>query len=345
MEILRETKGRLGILTLNRPVALNALSPAMIRDVTEALEEWESDESIAAVVFLGAGDRAFCAGGDVKLFHALGMAYREGQTGIDVPAGYFREEYRMDSMIYHYPKPCIALMDGITMGGGFGIAGNCRYRVATDKTVFAMPESGIGFFPDVGSAYHLLKLPHNWGKYFAITGVPANAADVMAAGLADCYIPAIEHEAFIAELQKGPDIEKTLEALNRPAPGGSVLLVQKERIEEAFEPYSVREIAKRLEKNTDAWSQETFKLMQSRSPFSMAVTAEHMRRCEGQPFDFVIEQDLLLAHAFLDQPDLYEGIRAAVIDKDRKPNWRQEPSEAEVVACFESPLPSGRGLG
>ena len=155
--VVSDIRGSLGVITLNRPEALNALTLDMIRSIAVTLKRWQHDDAVKAVLFLGAGERAFCAGGDIKSFHSAGMAYRRGEVDLKVSALFFAEEYSLNKHIFHYPKPTIAVMDGITMGGGYGIAGHCKHRLATKNTVFAMPEVGIGFFPDIGSVYHLLK--------------------------------------------------------------------------------------------------------------------------------------------------------------------------------------------
>jgi enoyl-CoA hydratase len=344
-EVEIEARGPLGVITLNRPKALNALTLDMIRQICGILKLWERDARIKAVLFTGAGDRAFCAGGDIKAFHKMGMAFRRGDISQSVSAVFFAEEYSLDQQIFHYPKPTIAFMDGIVMGGGYGIGGNCKHRIVTQKTIFAMPETGIGFYPDVGAIYHLLKAPQNLGKYLALTADSVNAADVLQAKLAEYYVPSEKKDELFAALEKGGDVEKIISGFTSDKMEPGKFKKNAERIERIFGASPFKKILKNLAEDTAPFALETLALIESRSPTSVLVTAEHLKRSEGQRFDEVIGTDFILTQRFLERSDFYEGIRAAVIDKDRKPKWNPAGfdgvSQADIEAHFE---PTGHNL-
>lgn len=327
--MLAEVRGALGHIILNRPAALNALSLEMVRQICATLREWENNPAVKAVLFTGAGERAFCAGGDIKAFYRMGMAYRRGDTSHAVSSVYFAEEYSMDRQIFHYPKPTISFMDGIVMGGGYGIGGCCSVRIVTEKTIFAMPETGIGFFPDVGSVFHFLRGPGNMGKYLALTGAQVNAADVLAAGLAEYYVLSSEKEALIAALSRGVEIRDIIPGLRGNAPAPGVFAKHAEHIERVFDVADPEKIVKNLAEDGSPFALETLALIESRSPTSVMVTAEHLRRSKNKRFDEVIANDFILTQRFLERDNFYEGIRAAVIDKDRKPRW--DPSAIKDV--------------
>lgn len=335
-EILFEQKGVLGLVTLNRPAALNALTLEMIRQMAGTLRRWQRDPSVHAVFFKGAGDRAFCAGGDLKQFHRAGMNFRRGQVDLRIPSVFFAEEYSLNRQIFHYPKPTVAFMNGITMGGGFGIAGNCAHRIATEKTVFAMPEVGIGFFPDVGSVYHLLRCPPGIGSYLALTGARLASYDLMHAQLADYFVPQENEANILEELQKpgiaGPAVRAAIAGFSVKAVPPTEFSGNMGKIGGIFEAPDVAAILKTLAQDGSPWARETFDLMRSRSPASVMVTAEHLARSAGQDFDDVIRTDYILSQRFIERMDLYEGIRAVLIDKDNAPQWNPAAFEALTPA-------------
>jgi enoyl-CoA hydratase len=344
-EVLTEVRGSLGIITLNRPKALNALNIDMIRQILAILKSWEEDAGIQAVLFLGAGERAFSSGGDIKNFHRVGMNYRRGSISLKVASMFFAEEYSLDWRIFHYPKPTIAFMDGITMGGGYGIAGNCKHRIVTGHTVFAMPETGIGFFPDVGSVYHLLRAPDNLGRYLALTASSIGGKDMMIAGLADYFVDAGKKNNLIAALSNAKNYEQTITDFDQIPAGESLFEKHGKRIARLFASDNVPDIRAALAEDGTPFALETLELIESRSPASVLVAAEHLRRSKGQDFDAVIAQDFILTQRFLERNDFYEGIRAAVIDKDRKPVWQpphiEDVSPRDVASYFE---PTGHEL-
>lgn len=335
-QIILEQQGALGVIKLNRPESLNALSLEMIREVATTLKRWESDDSISAVLFLGEGGKAFCAGGDVKSFYSSGMDYRRGDVDLSVPALFFGEEYSLNKQIYDYKKPTIAFMDGITMGGGYGIAGNCKYRIATENTVFAMPEVTIGFFPDVGSVYYLTRAPSQYGRYLALTGVHIGPSDMLEAQLADVFIESSKLDALIQSLSSG---EVDLDEYGGDRPAAVMFGDYREAIENAFKTLDVFEICSALREIGSVWATDVLDHILSRSPISVMVTARYLEQMQGKGFSDVIGMDYQLAQRFIAYPDMYEGIRAALIDKDKRPVWEPEQLDdvkpEEVSRYFE----------
>ncbi|MCC7305455.1 MAG: enoyl-CoA hydratase/isomerase family protein [Alphaproteobacteria bacterium] len=323
-EVLIERKGPLGVITLNRPAALNALTLEMIRQVSDALRMWQKDNGIISVLFLGAGERAFSAGGDLKALYRVGMDYRRGNVDSRLPAIFFAEEYCLNRQIFHYPKPTIAFMDGITMGGGFGIGGNCKHRIVTEKTVMAMPEVGIGFFPDVGSVFHLLRSPRHFGRYMALTGISVGPGDVLEARLAEYFVPAAQRKKLLRALEnvsKAQGVEQAIRDIAQKNPPSVEFSAHGEKTEKIFDSLEVQKILGALARDGSAWAEEVLDTMRKRSPASIVVTAEHLRRSAGKSFDDVIREDFILVQRFAQRMDLYEGIRAVIVDKDNKPKW------------------------
>ncbi len=319
--MLIETQGAIGIITLNRPQVLNALSLEMIRSVASALHRWQTDDSVQAVVFQGAGGKAFCAGGDVKSFYKAGMDCRRGLVGPRVPVVFFAEEYSLNKQIFNYPKPTVAVMDGIVMGGGYGIAGHCDVRVAGPKTVLAMPEVRIGFFPDVGSLYQLTRCAGHYGRYLALSGVDIDGKTAVAAGLADLYLT--DTEGVLGQVQTVLDADDFKGALIKALDGGENcdVLPHSDVIDAVFADFDLQGIVKKLEQDGSDFTQDTLSTLRSRSPTSLGVTARYLKEAENGSFDEIIRKDFILVQNFIRQGDMYEGIRAQIIDKDRNPNW------------------------
>ena len=344
-ELQTQIRGGVAFVTLNRPKVLNALSLEMIRALSACLRRWEKDKDIRAIFIRGAGGKAFSAGGDVRAFYKAGMDYRRGNVSLKVPTVYFAEEYSLNRQIFHYSKPIIAFMNGITMGGGYGIAGNSKYRIATANTVFAMPETKIGFFPDVGSVYHLLRAPSHLGWYLALTGNALGAPDLISSGLADYYIAPEREAEFLKALEAGGEIEKTIQNFNSKAPGDYVVTARLAQVEKIFGAKDVSGIIAALEKDGSPWASETLGAIAQRSPMSVKVTAEYLRRMQGQGFDEVLNTDFVLVQRFLQGFDLYEGIRAVIIEKDNAPHWNprrfEDVSENTVKEYF---IPTGYDL-
>lgn len=340
-QILTDARDGVGVITLNRPEALNALSLEMIRQIAVTLKKWERDDGIEFVVFRGAGERAFCAGGDVKSFYRTGMDYRRGEVDLRIPTLFFAEEYSLNKQIFDYPKDTVALIDGIVMGGGVGIAGNCKHRLAGENTVFAMPEVRIGFFPDVGSIYHFNKpgVSSELSRYLVLTGAHGGRMDMAYTGMADASLNAADHDAFINKLRE-EGMDAALKEYLQEASWSEILRFNRYELEHAFKTLDVNEICTKLREFNSEWSLATLDAILSRSPLSVLVTAKYLKEMEGRSFDEVIAMDFRLAQRFIEHSDMYEGIRAALIDRDDNPHWRQayfdDVKPEDVTRCFES---------
>lgn len=301
---------KLGKIILNRPKALNALTHDMFMQLRKQLELWERDDSIKAVLIRSNSEKAFCAGGDIRAI------YENKALGADELARYFRLEYDTNRYIHHYPKPYVAMLHGITMGGGVGISLNGRYTIAADNLRWAMPETLIGFFPDVGASYYLSRLQFV-GNYLALTGNSINAADTLSLNLVNHVVAFDQFDAIEKELTES-GVETVLNSLVDLTAASSLNLPE---INQHFCFSEIEDIMASLEKSSSAWAHDTLQLLLQRSPTSLKVTLEQLRRAKNKSFDEVIEMDLKIAQCMLKNHDFYEGIRAAVIDKDRNPHW------------------------
>lgn len=330
-DILVAEKSPLVHITLNRPHALNALTHEMVRDITAVLHKYRDDDAVEAIIFLGAGDRAFCAGGDIKMVHQTGSEWiKHGRQGPNPAWRYFREEYEMNAIIRHYPKPVISLCHGFVMGGGYGIAGNGSHIIADDTTRFAMPETAIGFFPDVGIGWKLARCPDAIGMYVALTADIYGADLMMRAGLATHYV-ADDTIHLLHKAKNLAEIEKILGAqLKNPVPAP----IDYDAVKQHFSKGSLNDIFMSLQSDKSDFATKTLGVMNMRSPMSMHVTFQHLKLAAQEDFDTAIARDYRLACAFFGRPDIYEGIRAAVIDKDRTPKWQYQEimdiSQADV---------------
>ncbi|TAH36570.1 MAG: enoyl-CoA hydratase/isomerase family protein [Alphaproteobacteria bacterium] len=325
----------IGHIVLNRPTALNSLNLEMIQSIHEALDEWSRDPNIVAVLIEGAGTRAFCSGGDIRLMHT-----KRG----DFAFGYeiFRSEYTLNHKIHEYPKPYIAIMNGVTMGGGIGISVYGSHRIVVDSTKFAMPECAIGLFPDIGASWFLQKAPGKIGIYHGLIGTPMNAADALYSGMATHYLTAEELHHFkhkLFSIREAKDVDVLLSGSGRP-PMESGLEKMRQQIDDHFSYDSVEKIYRHLGRSE--WGKEIKAVMDRNSPTSMALTLEAFRRAAGKSLREVLKTDLLLSQQCLRRDEFYEGVRAAVIDKDRNPKWQPasitEVSEKEVAEFFK-PIP------
>jgi enoyl-CoA hydratase len=343
-EVLFERRGALAVATLNRPEALNALTLGMIRKLGPRLRDWADDPSVAVVLIKGAGDRAFCAGGDLR-------AFWDSRHGDGRLAGeFFREEYRLNRQIFKFPKPHIAVIDGIVMGGGVGVSVHGRHRVATERTRFAMPETGIGLFPDVGGSYFLPRLPGELGLYLGLTGRRLDAADCLYCGIATHHVeaaglPALE-SALAEEASVASADAAVAETLDRASsdPSPCELAMDRDAIDRCFAPDSVEGVVAALEAEGTDWAQRTLKRLHACSPTSLKLAFRQIRNGANLDFDAAMAMEFRLSQACLAGHDFLEGIRAVVIDKDMAPVWDPaglaEVDEAMVAACFEAqPLP------
>jgi enoyl-CoA hydratase/carnithine racemase len=327
--VIARRDGRVGRIVLNRPQALNALDLAMIRACTRALTEWRDDPHVHAVVIEGAGDRAFCAGGDVRALrqYELDGEHHKAET-------FFREEYELNLMIATYPKPYVALIDGICMGGGIGLSVHAPYRVATEHAAFAMPETAIGFFPDIGATFFLPRLPGEIGTYLGLTGLRLQGADAVHAGLATHFTPRSDLPALSRALaEDGP---AALGSHLAPLPAFS-LASHRAAIDRCFGADSMREIVQRLEPSGGEWATRTLAALRAVSPSALCWTLEALRRGANQTLPQSQSSELALTRTAMRHPDFAEGVRAMVVDKDRKPRWqpaRIEDVDAAVIAAM-----------
>ncbi|WP_280156182.1 enoyl-CoA hydratase/isomerase family protein [Piscinibacter sp. XHJ-5] len=346
--VVAERHRGIGLLTLNRPHALNALSLGMVRAIGEALQAWRDDGEIAAVVIRGTSREgkspAFSAGGDLRFFHQAALA---GDPLLD---DFFTEEYRLDHLVHRYPKPVVALMDGIVMGGGMGIAQGAALRVVTERTKMAMPETGIGLFPDVGGGWFLSRCPGRMGEYLALTGHVLGAGDAIALGLADVHVRAEDLPAMLESLLDQPmdneaQVRAAVAARAQAAPGGS-LLAHSAAIDLHFAHASVGAIVNSLRQDRDEWAQQTLAVLLRRSPLMLAVTLEQLRRARTMTLaDDLRMERILVWHCFR-HGETIEGIRALTIDKDRAPRWNppriEDLSPQAALAFFADPWPAGK---
>jgi len=310
-------RGTAGIITLDRKAALNALTTQMCVDITEALANWRDDDAVTSVIIEGGGDRAFCAGGDVVMLHDSGKA-KDGKA-----EAFWRTEYRLNVMIDEYPKPYTALIDGIVMGGGVGLSVHGDYRVAGDATLFAMPETGIGYFPDVGGTWFLPRLGEAVGNWLGLTGARLGAAECFALGIATHVVPSGRQDALINALCQTDNVAETLAEYHH-TPDGYAL---PEAIE-AFLAGNVPAIMAALESAGGEWAEKQLKLLRRHSPLALDVTLEALSRGrESTSFRATMDRELDLSVNFLATQDFYEGIRAQLIDKDRSPGWSHTSGE------------------
>lgn len=345
-EVLFERRGAVGFITLNRPKSLNALTLDMIRAIDPQLAAWEADEGIAAVVIRGEGERAFCAGGDVLAVWKSGQSAKESGVIEGLAADFFFEEYRLNRRIHRFSKPYIALIDGITMGGGVGLSVHGTFRVATERTRVAMPESAIGLFPDVGGSYFLPKLKGASGCYLALTGARLKAADSLYCGLANAYVESAELPALEAALSaanwSGDATAVARSVIDGFAkdPGEAPLAAQQAQIDRTFGAETVEAIIAALQAEDGDWAEETVKTLLGRSPTSMKVAFEQLRRGRNLDFDAAMIMEYRMSQAFMAGQDFFEGVRAVLVDKDHAPKWSPaslaEVTDAMVAQYFEA---------
>lgn len=320
-EVIVERQGAIGRIRLNRTRALNSLNVPMIRLIASALTEFENDPAVAAVLVTGEGERGLCAGGDIR------MIYESGRERPEEGAQFWREEFVVNSRISSYRKPCIAIMDGIVMGGGVGISAHGSHRIVTERTRLAMPETGIGYFPDVGATWLLPRAPGEFGTYLGLTGRDIAAADAIHARLADRFVASDKLEALIAELAAlpmttdGAGIDAVIAGFSTEAPAAQ-LQRHVALINRCFAFDTVEEILSALEADGSDFARETLALLNSRSALSMKLTLDLLRAGRrSASLNACLEREYAATLGMLSNDDFYEGVRAAVIDKDRNPKW------------------------
>lgn len=333
-DILFERRGHLGLITMNRPKALNALTHEMSLALDRQLKAWDDDPKVETVAIVGAGDRAFCAGGDIRAL------YQSGPKGA-LTQEFYWNEYRMNRRIFRYPKPYVALMDGITMGGGVGVSAPGRYRVATEKTLLAMPETGIGLFPDVGASYYLSHMPGQLGIYLGLTGNRIQAADILYTGFATEFAPSAVIGEIVGALES-EDADDVLTRLGAPLDQVPPLQAHRAVIDRCFGHDTVEAIVAALEKEGGAWADQVLATLLQKAPMSLKVTLRELREAAELEFEDCMIMEYRLVQAFMADRDFFEGVRAVIVDKDNKPNW-QPPSLADVTSAmvdsYFRPLP------
>ncbi|MFL1434065.1 enoyl-CoA hydratase/isomerase family protein [Nocardiopsis protaetiae] len=339
-KVLVRVEGRLGRLTLNRPRAINALDHDMVTALREALTAWEHDDAVAAVLIDGAGERGLCAGGDIRAISASARE-RDGAA-----AAFWRDEYLLNEHISRYPKPYIAFMDGVVMGGGVGVSAHGSVRVVTERSNVGMPETTIGFVPDVGGTYLLSRAPGEAGTHLALTAGSVGAGDAIALGLADHYVPAERLSDLAAALTEATGAGDVAEAVGRFAETAPAPTLTGERwIDACYSAATAEEIVDRLRGHGDPAAAAAADTVLAKSPTAVKVALAALRRARELPgLAAVLEQEYRVSCAALDSPDFVEGVRAQIIDKDRNPKWVPDTLDgvtAEEVARHFRPAPDG----
>jgi enoyl-CoA hydratase len=340
-EIICEKRGSAGWITLNRPQALNTLTHSMVREIAAALDDWEHDGQVERVVITGAGERAFCAGGDVRALYDQGRA---GQH--DAQMRFWFDEYRLNQRVKTYPKPYVALIDGIVMGGGAGVSINGSHRVAGERFVFAMPEASIGFFPDVGASWFLPRLPGRIGAWAALTGGRFKPGDACALGLAEAYAPREGWRALEEALTRTGETGAVIAAASAPPPPAEVP-GERRLIDRCFDSASLAEILARLDRvaaTGSAFAAGAAQAMRRNSPLSMAIALEEITRGAALNFAEAMRMEYRIVARVCRGHDFYEGVRALIIDKDQAPAWRPASIETltlEMAAGCFAPLAEG----
>ncbi|MGV2067732.1 enoyl-CoA hydratase/isomerase family protein [Agrobacterium sp. 22-226-1] len=325
-QVIVEKRGGAGVIRLNRPKAINSLTLPMVRDLFQALQRFEEDAGVSCVVLTGEGDRGLCAGGDVRIIHDLGKA------GDPQVLDFWREEFPLNYRIARFGKPYIALMDGIIMGGGVGISAHGSHRIVTERTKLAMPETGIGYFPDVGGSWLLPRAPGECGTWLGLTGNAVTAADAIYAGFADYLVPSDRLDGLVQDLSQAADTDsiETAIAAHAVEAGEGVLSINRDIIDATFRFDTVEEIFEALSARHDAFSRETLEVLQKRSPTSLKLTLKLLRLGrESASLIECLEREFAAGTEILRQHDFYEGVRAALVDKDRNPRW--QPARLEEV--------------
>ena len=331
LEILFERRGAAGIVTLNRPQALNAVTHDMVRALRTRLDQWRDDPAVTRVVVTAAGGRAFSAGGDLRALYDLGRAGRHEEA-----CDFWRDEYALNAAIKHYPKPYVALIDGIVMGGGVGVSIHGSHRVAGDRFQFAMPEVGIGFFPDVGATWFLPRLRGELGAFCALTAERLRADDAVAAGVATHRVPSARFAELLDGLTGTVSVDALLAAFAEPAGEGPVAAMR-QMIDRHFAAQKVEDILTGLDRG-DAAAQALAAAIRGKAPLSLKVALAQMRRGPQWSFDDCMRAEFRIVSRIVRGVDFYEGVRAVIIDKDNVPRWRpprlEDITDADVERHF-----------
>ncbi|WGF90061.1 enoyl-CoA hydratase/isomerase family protein [Marinivivus vitaminiproducens] len=336
-----DRQGRLGAIVLDQPKSLNALTHPMVLALGRQLARWRRDDDVAAVLIKGAGERAFCAGGDIKRVHRL---RQEGEADL---TRFFRDEYRMNWRIDAFEKPYVALIDGVTMGGGVGVSAPADLRIATERTLFAMPETTIGFFPDVGGTAHLARLPGALGRYLGLTGHRLTGAECLAVGLATHVVPSGRLAELEDALVGAAGQNEPLPALRAAADafavrdGDAPIRDRLDAIDRIFGASSLDGVLQALADEPDGWAREQREALAAKSPTSLRLTWAQLERGSRLDFAGALRQEYRMVHRCMAGHDFFEGVRALLVDKDRTPKWRPatlgDVADGDIDAYFAVP--------
>ncbi len=328
-DILFERRGSAGLVTLNRPKALNALTHEMVQALHAQLKAWAADDAVTRVIVTANGERAFCAGGDIRALYDLGRAGKQTEA-----LQFFREEYALNTFIKRYPKPYVALIEGLVMGGGVGISVHGSHRVAGERYSFGMPEVSIGFFPDVGATYALPRLPGEVGTWCALTGNRFGAADAVLSGVATHHVNSYRLPALLDDLCRTDPVNTVLSSF-MTTPGMGEVIPRRRAIDRLFAYDHVGDILAGLDKEAvsgsgdAAWAADTAATMRSKSPTSLKIALAQMRLGKTKTFEECMAIEFRIVSRILHGHDLYEGVRAVIVDKDNKPLW--QPATLDAV--------------
>ncbi len=331
-EILYKRQGAIGLITLNRPKALNALTHAMCVSMKAQLAAWAGDGAVKCIVIQGTGERAFCAGGDIRTL------YDSGKAGTPYAVEFYRDEYLLNAAIKHYPKPYVALLRGFVMGGGVGVSLHGSHRIADESMLFAMPETGIGLFPDVGGSFFLPRLPGETGMFLGLTGARLKTGDALHARLATHFVPAARRETLLAQLADGKSPDAALHDLAEPMTA-ETLPEHQAKIDRIFSNQSVEAILAMLDTDSSPWAKETAKVMRTKSPTATKLAFRQIRNGKTLGFDDCMRMEFRMVNRVIAGHDFYEGVRATIIDKDGAPKWKPsslaDVGERDIDAYFE----------
>jgi enoyl-CoA hydratase len=337
-DILARVEGSVGRITLNRPKALHALNTAMCQAIIDALRAWKTDPAVTLVLIDHAGERGFCAGGDIRM-----LAESGAKDGAEARAFFFTE-YRMNALLMAYPKPVCVVMDGIVMGGGVGVAMPCRYRVATERTTFAMPETGIGLFPDVGGGWHLPRLPGEAGMWLALTGARIKAADCLLLGVATDYVESAKVEALKAAILADPAAVETILTEYEADAGEPPMAQYQDFIDACFAAPGVEAILQALREDGSAWAIAQHDGLLTKSPQTLKVAHRQLRAGKAMTdFDANMAMEYRIGARVVARHDFLEGVRAVIVDKDNAPKWNPPLLEGVTDALLDeifAPLPA-----
>ena len=339
-EIIVRVHKNVGRITLNRPKALHALTLGMCETMIDTLVAWQADPEIDMVMIDHTGERGFCAGGDIR------MLAHSGAGDAKEARAFFHTEYQLNHLLFTYDTPVVAMLDGVVMGGGVGISMPAHFRIATERTTFAMPETGIGLFPDVGGGWYLSRLPGHIGEFVALTGARLDGGECLALGLATHFLPAGTLDEAKARIAADPQaIDAILDSLSAPTPGAKIA-AHRADIDRLFSLDTLEEILAAIEDDDSDWAREQLATLRTKSPQSMKVSLHLVREGRHMPsFEDEMRQEFAVASRVVQRPDFVEGVRAVIVDKDNAPRWSPATPEDvtdHVINQIFAPLPDGQ---